>query len=108
VRVEITLIRVGITFVLVEITLRVEIKVVSVIFTRIRVKLTVVWLETKISHSPCGNRTLRPEINLLRVGITLLHVVITFVPVGTRPVSVIITLIRIKITLIRFKITFCV
>jgi hypothetical protein len=48
VRVEITLVHVGITFVPVEITLRVEITLVSVIFTRIRVKLTLVCVETTL------------------------------------------------------------
>jgi hypothetical protein len=49
VRVEITLVRDGITFVLVEITLRVEITLVSVIFTRIRVQLSLVCVETTLS-----------------------------------------------------------
>jgi hypothetical protein len=46
-RVEITLWRVGITFVLVLITLRVEIRLVGVIFTRIRLKLTFACVEIK-------------------------------------------------------------
>jgi hypothetical protein len=54
---------------------------VSVIFTRIRVKITLVCenhtLRVKSSN---GNRTLCVEINLVRVGITLVRVGITFVP----------------------------
>jgi hypothetical protein len=48
------------------------------------------------SHSPCGNRTLGEEINLVRVEIS---VVITFVPVEITLVSVIHTLMRVEITL---------
>jgi hypothetical protein len=47
VRVEITLVRVGIKFVPVEITLHVEI-MVSVILTRIRVKLILVCVESTL------------------------------------------------------------
>jgi hypothetical protein len=46
--VDITLVRGRIIFVLVEITLRVEITLVSVIFTRICVKLTLVCGETTL------------------------------------------------------------
>jgi hypothetical protein len=65
-----------------KITIRVEITferdvitLVSVIFTRIRVKITFVVcgnhsLRVK-SHSACGNRTLREYINLVRLDITL-------------------------------------
>jgi hypothetical protein len=45
-RVQITLVRVVITFGAVETTLRAEITLVRVIFTRIRVKLTIVCVET--------------------------------------------------------------
>jgi hypothetical protein len=48
VRVKNTLMRIEITFVLVEMTLCVEIILVSVIFIRIRVKLTVVCVETTL------------------------------------------------------------
>jgi hypothetical protein len=61
---------------------RVEITLVSVIFTRI---LSCVSKPRVKSHSECGNRTLRVENNLVRVEITL--------------VRVIITLTRVKITL---------
>jgi hypothetical protein len=96
---KITLVRVGITLYLV--VLGIEITLVSVIFTRIRVKLNLVCVETTRrvkSHSPCGNRTLRVEINLVHVEINLLRVEITFVRVEITLVSVIITLIRVKIT----------
>jgi hypothetical protein len=55
---ESTLVRVEITFVLIEITLRVEIALVSVIFTHIHVKLTLVCVESTRrvkSHSACEN-----------------------------------------------------
>jgi hypothetical protein len=67
---------------------RVVITLVSVIFTHIRVKITLV----SGNHSACVIRTLRVVINLLRVGITLVCVVITFVRVVN-------TLIRVEITL---------
>jgi hypothetical protein len=51
------------------------------------------------SHSACGNRNLRVEINLMRAEITLVRVVISIVRVVLTLVSVIITLIRVKITL---------
>jgi hypothetical protein len=54
----------------VEITLDcVIITLVCVSFTRIRVKIILVCVDTTIcvSHYACGNRTLRVEINLLRV-----------------------------------------
>jgi hypothetical protein len=44
------------------------------------------------SHSVCGNRNLRVEINLVRVEITLVHVEITFVLVEST--------LRVKITLV--------
>jgi hypothetical protein len=44
--IEITLVRVGITFLLVKNQLRLKITLVSVIFTRMRVKLTLVCVET--------------------------------------------------------------
>jgi hypothetical protein len=64
---------------------RVEITLMSVIFTRIRAKLTRVCrikhtLRAK-SHSVCGNLTLRVEINLVRVEITLVRFEITLVRV---------------------------
>jgi hypothetical protein len=56
----------------------------SVIFTRIRVKITLVRVETTLrvkSHSAYGNRTLRVEINILRVELTLVSVIITLIPI---------------------------
>jgi hypothetical protein len=88
VRVEFTPVRVAITFVRVEIIIRVEItitlerveiKFVSIIFTRIRVKLTLVCVEHTMrvkSHSAGGNCTLQVEITFVRVEITLVRVAI--------------------------------
>jgi hypothetical protein len=55
---------------------------VSDTFTRIRVKLTLVCIESTLcvcekSHSACGHLTLRVETNLVRVEITLMRVKIT-------------------------------
>jgi hypothetical protein len=50
------------------------------------------------SHSVCGDRSLRVEINLVHVEITLLSIGITFVPVETT-LRVEITLERVEITL---------
>jgi hypothetical protein len=108
VRVVIAFVIVIITLIHVEITLvRVEITVVSVVITFVHVKVTMrveitLWVyfrECHIlthpcqnyfrvsnshpwpvkSHSACGSRPLRVEINLLRVKITLVRVRITFV-----------------------------
>jgi hypothetical protein len=117
VRVEITVVSVLITFVGVKITIHVEITLcvqkfhsivykshkVSAIFTRISVKITLVYVETTLcvvkSHTACGYRTLRVEANLVRVVITFLRVVITSVRVAITLVSVIITHSRVKFTL---------
>jgi hypothetical protein len=101
--------------------MRVEITVVSVVITfvhikiRIRVKNTVCLYKSHLyhiqthtcqqyflvsrnhalrikSHSACGSRTLRVEINLVHVEITLVRVRITFLRVKTTLVSVKITM----------------
>jgi hypothetical protein len=79
--VEINLVRVGIIFVLFESTLRVEITLVSVIFTCIRVNFTIVCVESRAqhtlrvkSHSACGNLTMHAETKLVRVEFTLVRV----------------------------------
>jgi hypothetical protein len=85
-------VRVRITLVPVEITLRVEItlkRVVSIIFQRIRFKITIVCVE----NQSCVLRTPHVETNPVRVKITLLRVRILFMLV--------------KITL-RVEITLCV
>jgi hypothetical protein len=83
---------------------RVVITLVSVIFTRIHVKITLVetgnhTLRVKL-HSAWGNRTLRVEINFMRVEITLVRVGITLVCVG-------ITFVPVETTL-RVEIALCV
>jgi hypothetical protein len=59
--VEITVVSIVITFMRVKITMRVEITLVSVIFTRIHVKITLVYVETTLCMY---NHTLIVEIVL--------------------------------------------
>jgi hypothetical protein len=75
--VEINLVRVGIIFVLFESTLRVEITLVSVIFTWIRVNFTIVCVESRAQHTlrvkshSAETKLVRVEFTLVRVGSTL-------------------------------------
>jgi hypothetical protein len=85
VKVDITFVCVKIT-IIVKITMRVKITLervvitlLSVIYTRLRVKITLVCVESRRlkSHAACVNRNLRVEINLMRVEITLVRIEIT-------------------------------